>query len=386
VARELSYPSSGAPTQSAGIEAAYLRYKEIPFERIEPSWRRIQTELLPHTGMPKVPLVQTPDGQWLQDTTPMIDWFEARFPEPPVVPADPLQSFAARLLEDYADEWLWRPALHYRWSYPEDARHLSQRIVAEGLFDVPLPRWLLRFYIRRRQRRTYVIGDGVDAATRAHVENTYLGTLDRLEENLAERPFLLGQRPCLADFGFFASMFRHFSLDPTPARIMRQRAPAVFAWVARLWNARARGTDAGWLAAGTLPDAWHGLLRDAAETYLPYLHANAMAWHEGKARLDYGVQGVSYRNVPAVHYRVWCRERLQDHFEALPSRSQPAVRALLEECGAWEPLWRGGRIRSGLHEGGEPPLCRPARRLRERLAALRQPWNPAPTSRRRRTS
>ena len=38
-------------------------------------------------------------------------------------------------------------------------------------------------------------------------------------------------------------MFRHFQQDPPPAEIMRSRAPGVFAWVGRMWNAKA--VDAG---------------------------------------------------------------------------------------------------------------------------------------------
>jgi hypothetical protein len=30
-------------------------------------------------------------------------------------------SYSTGKLEDDADEWLWRPALHYRWSYRADA-------------------------------------------------------------------------------------------------------------------------------------------------------------------------------------------------------------------------------------------------------------------------
>ena len=48
-----------------------------------------------------------------------------------MIPADPLQAFVSRLVEDHADEWMWRPALHYRWSYSRDAHLLSHRIVEE---------------------------------------------------------------------------------------------------------------------------------------------------------------------------------------------------------------------------------------------------------------
>ncbi len=120
--------------------------------------------------------------------------------------------------------------------------------------DVPLPRWLKALRVRSRQRRVYVRGDGVTRATRAHVEGVYHRALAQLSRILAGGRYLLGDRPSLADFGFFASMFRHFALDPTPSRIMRDQAPAVYAWVARLWNARASADAGDWAPAGTLPD------------------------------------------------------------------------------------------------------------------------------------
>lgn len=212
--------------------------------------------------------------------------------------------------------------------------------------------------MRWRQLRTYVRGDGVTATTRAHVEGVYLGTLERLERIFAEHPYLLGGRPCLADFGLFASMFRHFSLDPTPSRIMRERAPRTYAWVARLWAARHEETSGEWLAPGSLPEGWQALLEDAATGYLPYLHANARAWQQGLRRFDWEVQGVRYRRTPVVQYRVACRERLQDHFAGLPPDAQARVEARLRKLGGWEPLQADGRIASHLHDDLEPPFRR----------------------------
>ena len=73
-----------------------------------------------------MPAVELPDGRFMTDTTPMIAWLEEQHPEPPVIPRDPLQAFASRLVEDYAEEWLWRPAMHYRWSYRADAELRSR--------------------------------------------------------------------------------------------------------------------------------------------------------------------------------------------------------------------------------------------------------------------
>ena len=363
----------------SGKMQAYLRYKEIPHREEEPKWGgALLHEIYANTGLMKVPVVRTPQGQWLADSTPMIDWFEARHAPGAVIPDDPLQAFFCRLLEDYADEWLWRPALHYRWSYPTDAHALSRRFAETFLSDQPMPRAMTAWMARRRQHRIYVAGDGITPATRAHVESIYLDTLGHLQKIFEQRPFLLGARPCLADFGFFASMFRHFSLDPTPSLIMQQRAPAVYEWVARLWNARHSAISGGWHAPGSLPPDWlpaiTGLaallhassvafqaLKYAGAAYLPYLHANAVAWREGRRRFDFEVQGVRYRRLPVVQYRVWCRERLQQHHAALPAPARAAADALLAECGALQPLLADGSIASGLYTDTVPPLCRPRR-------------------------
>ncbi len=200
----------------------------------------------------------------------------------------------------------------------------------------------------------------MSAETRAHVESIYLNTLDRLEAILESQPYLLGGKPCLADFGFFASMFRHFSEDPTPRQIMQQRAPAVFAWVGRMWNAKHSTTAGAWVPAGTLPTGWQPILKDIGEAYLPYLHANAHAWRDGRRTFDLGIQGTRYRNLPVVQYRVWCRERLQTHLEALPAGVRTAVESTLAAHGCLAPLLKDGRIESRLHSGS-PPVCRPRR-------------------------
>jgi glutathione S-transferase len=335
---------------------AYLRYKEIPYQRVAMTARHFNRTVPRATGVAQMPAVELPDGRWMTDSTPIIEWLERERPEPAVIPLDPLQAFASRVLEDYADEWLWRPAMHYRWSYRPDALLLSERIVTELLPDVPAPAWLKRWAIRQRQYRGYVRGDGVDARTRPHVEDIYLRTLAALEAIFAGRPFLLGTMPTFADYGFFASMFRHFGLDPTASRLMRGRAPAVYEWVARMWNARARQSR-GSLLAG-IPADWGPLLDDVGDAYLPYLCANADAFATGRRRFDVIIQGTPYRRVPTSRYRVWCLERLRRHYDALSQPVRDNARALLEHHRCWEPLWRTPDPRSGHDPEGLAPFAR----------------------------
>ncbi len=317
---------------------AYLRYKEIPYERVELTARSFRDIVLENTGLQKMPAVETPDGTWLTDTTPMIDWFEARYPDSSVFPEDPYAVFFCRLLEDYADEWMWRPALHFRWSFKKDAQLMSRRIAEEMLHDMPGPVWMKARMILRRQLKEYVTGDGITPETRSHVEQIYLKTLDTMQRQLSVTPFLLGGRPSLADFGFFGSMFRHFGIDPTPARIMRDRAPAVYAWTGRLWNARASRLEGAFEPAEGIPPAWAAFLKDMGAAYFPYLNANAAAWREGRKRFDVEIEGVTYRRLPTSQYRVWCFERLRQHFSALPPETAAKVRQTLTTHRAWEPF------------------------------------------------
>jgi hypothetical protein len=272
-----------------------------------------------------------------------------------VIPADPVQRFFSLLLEDYGDEWLWRPAMHYRWFYSTDALHLSRKIVDELMPDIPLPGLLKRFAIRTRQRTLFTRGDGVTAKTRAHVESVYRTTLDQMCEILAERPFLLGELPTLADFGFFGSMFRHFGLDPTASMIMRETAPEVYAWVARVWDARASRTR-GALDAG-IPGAWGPVLDTFGSTYLPHLCANAEAWKAGQRKFEVEIEGAPYRRLRTSPYRVWCLERLRAHYEALPEPAQQEARGLLEKHGCWELLWRVAALVSGIDPESRAPFA-----------------------------
>lgn len=108
-----------------------------------------------------MPALERADGRWMSDSTPIIQWFEAAYTTPAVIPQDPLQRFFSLLLEDYADEWLWRPAMHYRWHYEQGARLASHYLANEIGAELPLPVFQKRGVITRRQRNDYTTGDGI---------------------------------------------------------------------------------------------------------------------------------------------------------------------------------------------------------------------------------
>ncbi len=328
------------------LEAA-LRYKEVDY-RLEPMRSRAQRGLIPQaTGVFQMPALQLEDGHWLTDSTLILQWLDQAYPAYPLLPQDPVLRFVSLLLEDYADEWLWRPAMHYRWHYAPDAARLSRHISEELLSDMPGPLWLKQFFVRQRQRRLFTVGDGVSVHTHAHVEGIYLNTLAALEAMLANRPFMLGARPSLVDIGFFGPMFRHFSQDPTPAAIMHAHAPNTEAWVARMWASR--GSQLQGDVAPMLPQDFAPLLRDAGQAYLPYLLANAQALAQGHKRFDVTLQGCAYRQVRTSRYRLLCLEMLQYHFTALGKAQHAELESVLGNSAITSALGAQLPARSGVN-------------------------------------
>jgi glutathione S-transferase len=331
---------------------AVIRYMELPYQRVT---KGPMGELAVTTGTAQVPALHLADDRWLTDTTPIIGWLDQRYPELSVIPRDPVTAFFSLLLEDYADEWLWRPAMHYRWDYAEGAAHQGRVLVDAHGEDVPLPHFIKRYFIRNRQRKFFTRGDGVTPETWDHVEKIFLDSLAHFSAILQTRPYLLGTRPSLADFGFFGPMFRHFSMDPTSARIMRETAPAVFEWVARMWNARASVTRGELL--DSVPDDWGPILDSIGSAYLPYLCANAEACKGGHSQFNVDIEGAPYRGIRTAPYRVWCLEELRRHFDALSEAHQREVRAKLEAHGCWEPLWRVENLQSGVDPDRKAPFA-----------------------------
>jgi glutathione S-transferase len=308
----------------------YLRYRSIDYEL----WPTVghDRELREAVGVVQMPVVRLDDGRWMTDSTPMLAWLESQQQAPAIYPDDPTLRFAALLLEDYADEWLWRPAMHYRWSYPLSRAYASGFLADELLTRHPLPRFLKQRLLIRRQLGGFVRGDGVNRSTWDHVEQGYTNALDRLEAIFAERRFVLGDAPSVADFGLMGPMFRHFGEDPVPAEIMRSRAPGVYAWVARMWNTSASTDAPRWLSEIDAPLS--ALLREAGETHLVQLRANATAFARGERRTDQTVQGCRYSQVPVSRYRVWCLEELRREWQALDDPARATLRAHVSAPGS----------------------------------------------------
>lgn len=325
----------------SGKLECYLRFREYTFERVLATTTTL-AELYQTTGMAEVPqLFDRREQRWLRDSSAIIEYLElTEHGDAPhqVLPRDPATRFVSHLVEDFADEWLWTPAMHYRWWKSLDSRTLSLDFSMRGVISDErfAPSTITRPLIAFRQLNEYVTSFGVRSQVQADaMERIYIDMLDVLERHFSRvAPFMLGAKPTLVDFGFAASMFRHFSSDPTPSKIMRDRAPAVYEWVARLWNASSpRSTRIAEIDSTTMPNAnvippsWAPILERIRTEYVPYLEANAVALRDGRHFFDFGV----FRGTHVSEFRAQGAARLADRLAALSPEDRRRVAAAVGE-------------------------------------------------------
>ena len=355
----------------------YFRYRNFNFRRIEPTMSELFV-IKKKTGTSQTPLVfDKIKNIWLRDTTYIIEYMEENYVskscKSPVFPKCESQRFISFLLEDFADEYMWRPAMYMRWEPKVDSNVVSTRFVWEfvdnsGLVKL-IPKFLARWTMSFRQWLFSVYGEGVvDEDQHNIIKSQYYTVLDTLQHTLVQTPFLLGSHPTIVDFGFLGPFFRHFASDPSPRKIMQQQAPAVYEWVGRMWNCKDDKLPSAFESNFTeekMSILWSGLSPLVAE-YLHYLHENALAWKANKSSFNFQFKGghsvAKHSLVQTVQYRVWCRKELQRRFNELQAKDVSAAQKLtliLTNSNCWDILWKDGMIECPPEFGTEPPFCKP---------------------------
>lgn len=325
----------------SGKLEAYLRYKEIPHTLVDCDSNTL-FYLGQQTGTAKMPSIELENNQWLFDTTPTIQYLEQTNAHTSVLPDDPALRFLALLIEDYADEWLWRPAMWWRWMPKISRVTLGRRIASSMIFKpLAIP---LGLYFGRRQLNEWLWHDGVDKSNSHLVRDMFFRELEFLEPLFEQQDYVLGNRPSVADFGFFGPMFRHFGNDPVSAEVMRRKAPNTYEYLAKLWNAKHSKMKSEVKWCWPDGDHWHGLLERIANDYLPYLHQNALAYKDKRKRFDYKGKSVNFLNTVTTDYRVWCRQTLQREFQLLSSTEQEKLNNLFVPVGGLAALHADGVI------------------------------------------
>ncbi len=231
-----------------GKARAYLIKQNIEYLEIVPGTPRFMKEIVPKIGRMIIPTLETPDGEIIQDSTEIIDYFEKKgLARESAYPTTPRQLAVAHVLELYGSEGLLRPAMHYRWNFPEVNDAFIERNFADGLRPgAPADQALAAAQQGMNRMRLAAAAFGVSPETIPVIESAYLELLELLQAHFGAAPYLLGGRPSLADYGLIAPLYAHLSRDPHPSTLMKQRAHRVFRWTERMNSRNAeRGSISG---------------------------------------------------------------------------------------------------------------------------------------------
>ena len=327
-----------------GKVRCYLRHKDIPFDDRPVDLYTLMVRVRQRTGAVVMPVLVTPEGQWLQDSSVIIDHLEPLFPQAPIHPGDPVQRFASYLMEAWGDEW-WVPvAMHTRWSYPENYALFEREAGAHLLPGFPgfLQRRAVAYVADSLRHKLHAVG--VRPQQFQVLDQWTTQMLDWLDAHFAAHPYLLGNAPTLGDFGLVGTMAAHLGRDPWPARELIAPRQHLRAWIDRMDHPSPQRNRQG-LAPGPLPLTLQPIYRAIFDEFTQLLSGIVREVQAAQASLEPGrafPRGLGDVSVTtpfgtftrsALPYTLWMAQRALDVFHAMPPADQQAVRAWAEPLG-----------------------------------------------------
>jgi glutathione S-transferase len=321
------YRIFGAEVSPYSIKTrSYFRYKGIPHEWIVRN-ASTQAEYQKYAKLPLIPLVVTPDDEGIQDSTPIIERLEAKFPEPSIHPDDPVLAFLSALVEEFGDEWGNKWMFHCRWAREVDQKSGAERIAKTMMPDLEGEQLagMAAGIVDRMVNRVWFVGSNEQTAPQ--IEDSYEEAVGQLEAHLAPRPYLFGARPALGDFGLWGQIYNCWT-DPTAGGILRARAPGVVAWVERMLEPKAEGDFE--TRAALEPTLLPLLQRQVGRLFLPWSDANAKAIAGGQEEFSVELDGRSWKQKPQKYHAKSLAELRRKYAAAA---REAALDAILEAAG-----------------------------------------------------
>lgn len=309
----------GSP-YSMKVRAA-MRAKQLPHVWV-PMTADIRDGVLSKVKAPVIPVIRTPAGDWVNDSTPFLLGLEDTGRS--LLPDDPVQRFACLLLEDMADEWTMKAMFHYRWAYEEDAEWCANWLMYDSLPNAGQQMVEKAAATIRERQISRMALVGCTPETAPIIEASFARVTGHLEAMaLGPTSFLFGDRPSLADLAFYGQA-KVMSYDPTPMAQMRRATPYFYRWLDLADDAS--GVEGGW--AEGLSHPVKSLLAIAGDTYLPFLKANADALAAGEETFTVTLEGRPYAQ-GVFKYQLRCLDALQAAWAKLVNSDQGTLSGLI---------------------------------------------------------
>ena len=337
----------------SGRARSYLIKHQIPFRELSTGHESFKAEVLPKGKLATIPTLVTPEGEVIRDGAAIIEHFEATNGRPSQ-PRGPRQRIISALFDVIGTDGLLRPAMHYRWNFPEDNLAFVRYHFLHSQRDTPERAEKTEAMMDRMRYAAMIFG--VTEHSQGVVESLYLDYLDALNAHFEQYPYLLGWRPSVGDFGLIAPMYAHLGRDPHPAKLMQQRAVSVHRWVERM--NRADQDVPEFFNAGTefidddeVPESLMTVLRILAEDFVPETLAAADAINgwltenkpeagapavgrlaQAAGTATFAVRGETIEALAQPH-RFYLLQRVQDDYASLSETEKAAVDVVLSKSG-----------------------------------------------------
>ena len=337
----------------SGRARSYLIKHQIPFRELSTGHESFKAEVLPKGKLATIPTLVTPEGEVIRDGAAIIEHFESTNGRPSQ-PTGPRQRIISALFDVIGTDGLLRPAMHYRWNFPEDNLAFVRYHFLHSQRDTPERAEKTEAMMDRMRYAAMIFG--VTEHSQGVVESLYLDYLDALNGHFEQYPYLLGWRPSVGDFGLIAPMYAHLGRDPHPAKLMQQRAVSVHRWVERM--NRADQDVPEFFNAGTefidddeVPESLMTVLRILAEDFVPETLAAADAINgwltenkpeagapavgrlaQAAGTATFAVRGETIEALAQPH-RFYLLQRVQDDYASLSETEKAAVDVVLSKSG-----------------------------------------------------
>ncbi len=317
---------------------AMLNYLDVDYE-FKLKSGETGKEMEARLGTHFIPGLQTPEGWFIHDTTPIGLMLNAKYPDRAIVPTSPVQRIASHLLEDWADEWFGRYAISSRWCYPHNVEFVAAgfygnfigKFMAEGLTEeeqATAAKMIEGVRDGFGLKACAIRGCGPDqaAAVRADFEQL----MRHANAHFSQYPFLLGDRACLGDFTFAGFFEAHIAADPEPRSWINASAPEMVGHMKRVFESRS--DDGQYLANDELPETLQPLFEHMCSSYHKFLVVcrEALAAGEKWCEVDLGDGPVRMRS---LKYSEVSRCHIRNEIESLSAEDRAAVDAALGSLG-----------------------------------------------------
>jgi glutathione S-transferase len=260
---------------------SFLIKKGIDYVEINPSHPRYEETIMKKIGYFTVPVLETPDGDVIADSTEIMEYLEPRFPNPPMLPEDKTLAALAYLIHSFGSEGLTKSAMYLRWN-----TSLDNRIFARQEFERTLstPELAHDFAVAMRDYLPILgvgLDHGVDMAIKSSLELLY----DTLNAHFLKYPYILGGLPSLADYGLMGPLYAHHGRDISSSNAMKMRAPALYRWIETMLRPPVVDPEVWqvpqeYFVADELPDTLTAFLKLIGEGFVPETVATIGLYHQ----------------------------------------------------------------------------------------------------------